>query len=61
MKVPKIAALAALFCLLVSIFLATGCQEQRAAAPNEKTAAPARLPGEDPHARTATATDKTRK
>lgn len=40
-----------------------GCnqKEERVAAPNESSAAPARLPGEDPHAHTPTATEKTRK
>jgi hypothetical protein len=39
-----------------------GCgKQEREAAPNETTAAPARLPGEDPHSPTATATPKTRK
>ena len=46
-----------------ALCLLSGCDqpEKRVAPPNESTAAPARLPGEDPHSRTATATDKTRK
>lgn len=32
------------------LFLLTGCHNDDAVSPNEKTAAPARLPGEDPHA-----------
>jgi hypothetical protein len=30
--------------------LLTGCREETPVSPNEKTAAPARFPGEDPHA-----------
>lgn len=51
-----------LFCLAILAFsLVAGCQEERVPAPNEKSAAPARLPGEDPHAHTPTQTEKTRK
>jgi hypothetical protein len=58
MNTRKTIALVALFLLIGAV---TGCREQRVAAPNEKTAAPARLPGEDPQARTPTATEHTRK
>jgi hypothetical protein len=51
----------ALLVLLLLIGAVTGCREQRVAAPNEKTAAPARLPGEDPHAGTPTTADHIRK
>jgi len=51
----------ALLALLLLIGAVTGCREQRVAAPNEKTAAPARLPGEDPHAPAPTRTEHTRK
>jgi hypothetical protein len=50
------------FALLIGLIsLVTGCREQRAVAPNEKTAAPARLPGEDPHAGTPTTAEHIRK
>ena len=61
MNSRKTIILLAVCAVLAPISLLNGCQEQRVAAPNEKTAAPARLPGEDPHARTPTQTGKTRK
>ena len=42
--------LAVLFMAACWLFLLTGCREEKPVSPNEATAAPARLPGEDPHA-----------
>lgn len=54
--------LIALSVIGVVLSCAYGCgKQEREAAPNEASAAPARLPGEDPHSPTSTATVKTRK
>ena len=49
------AALALCICALP---LLPGCGEEKPVSPNEKTAAPARLPGEDPHAHPGPANPK---
>jgi len=61
MNTRKTIALLALLLLVLLLGGVTGCQQQRAVAPNEKTAAPARLPGEDPQANSPTRTAHTRK
>jgi len=51
-RIRSLLLLATLGCSALSLL--TGChREEVPVSPNEKTAAPARLPGEDPHAHSA--------